>query len=811
MRLLEDLRVLVKSPLARRAVVSTAVGRVFEAARTWRASKATPGRPDQLSLRWADTVVGRFCSEFDPADLLGSPLPTEVLESRSQWLLHCSELTLEHRIDLGGPEWVGLAPEDEPPGFLGIRHSDSPRARIAQLLAAGASRGARFEADDFQSLQDGVGYAGGPLEVDRYRRIPWDRDPLTGYRWGSGGGGSDVGLLDHLGRRGGAPPGADVRVCWEVARLQHLPLLALAYPLSGPEKSAGLRREFVLQVADFRSANPPGSGIHWASGMEVGIRVANVALALALFGTWGASFEQSELREIGSFLAEHVSFCIQNPDRRPFLTHNHYLVQLAGVVLGIWSLFPAASDGESEGGRLLRGAGEELCRQVCEQFSEEGSHFEGSTGYHLFASQAAAFALGVLVRAAPEIPSLPAALERLALAGEFLDSVTDESGRIPLVGDFDGGRFVVLDRRLEGAGVPVWDRADSLPVLGAVAAVTGFRPSFNPDAARTLDAAVVRSVSGLEWSRSTSPTGEPDAPASGTDQPVLSSFSSRGERSRPRGTGRCAPDWTVVSLVLEGWDQTPRKGRRAWVFTDKGPRAALGAGGDPVPRSFTACDLVETFASADPETEAPVLLEYPSFGLYVYRAQGLFAAVRCGPVGQRGWGGHSHADQLSVSLTLGGRPLLYDPGSFVYGAFPDLRRVYRSARAHNGPYGPGVESLPQTSSLFGAPLGAEGTGLVVHDSCFVGKWAAAGASFWRAVLISADPEVRRRVEGLLPDKRRGGDTSKVPWTVVILDWSEGSPLAESARFPPSFAYGQLGLQDFVPAASSPGAVRPAQR
>ncbi len=783
----------MKSPLARQAIASSVLGRVLEAARFPGASKARPGRLDQSSLRWAETAADRFPSDFDPARLLGSPLPTEVLQSRSRWLLHCADSTLEHRFDLGGPEWVGLASEAEPPGFLSIRYSGRPRTRIAELLAAGETGGARLGADDLPSLRKGVGNAGGPLYEEDYRRIPWDRDPLTGYRWGTGGRGPDVGLLVRLGSRGGAPPGADVRVCWEVARLQHLPLLALAYPLSVPEKSARLRREFVLQVADFRWANPPGSGIHWASGMEAGIRVANVALALALFGTWGASFERSELCEIGNFLAEHVSFCIQNPDRRPFLTHNHYLVQLAGVVLGIWALFPAASDGTSEGGRLLRRTGEELCRQVCEQFSEDGSHFEGSTGYHLFASQAAAFALAVLVRAAPEIPSLPAALERLARAGEFLDSVTDESGRIPLVGDFDGGRFVLLDRRLEGAAVPIWDRADALAVLGAVAAVTGLRLSFNPDAARTLDATVLRSVSGLECSSSMSPTVQPDSPASGTDQPVLSGSESRRERSRPRGTGTCAPDWAVVSLALEGWDQAPGQGRRAWVFTDEGPIAVLGTGGDPVPRSFTARALVETFASADPETEAPVLLEYPAFGLYVYRAEGLFAAVRCGPVGQRGWGGHSHADQLSMSLTLGGRPLLYDPGSFVYGASPELRRAYRSARAHNGLYGPGIESLPQTRSLFGAPLGAEGTCLVVHDSCFVGKWAASGASFWRAVLISADSEVRRRVEGLVPDKRREGDASVPSWTVAVLDWSEGSALAESARFPPSYAYGRFGL------------------
>jgi hypothetical protein len=46
-------------------------------------------------------------------------------------------------------------------------------------------------------------------------------------------------------------------------------------------------------------------------------------------------------------------------------------------------------------------------------------------------------------------------------------------------------------------------------------------------------------------------------------------------------------------------------------------------------------------------------------------------------------GGHAHADALSVLLSVGGEPLLVDPGSATYTMDPALRDLFRSSRMHN--------------------------------------------------------------------------------------------------------------------------------
>jgi hypothetical protein len=79
------------------------------------------------------------------------------------------------------------------------------------------------------------------------------------------------------------------------------------------------------------------------------------------------------------------------------------------------------------------------------------------------------------------------------------------------------------------------------------------------------------------------------------------------------------------------------------------------------------------------------LARFPDFGAYVYGTSGLWAAVRCGSVGQRGNGGHTHNDQLSFELALCGVTFLVDPGTYLYTPFPESRNHFRSTSVHNTP------------------------------------------------------------------------------------------------------------------------------
>jgi hypothetical protein len=748
--LLDDARLLLHSSIARRAYVHAVLDRVAGRRLARRKPLAdialfSSGRTPYSEL------IAESAHDLDYRRLLDKSSLEAMLSQHQDWISKCASLALEHRFDLGGRAWICLKERAEPFGLMGTKYAGTARARIEKLLESGV-----------QGLEDPApdSYAMGRADID-CEPIPWHRDPLTGFRWDPARQYSATDL--------GAAPGADPRFVWEVGRMQHLPLLAMASWAGSHEFRRRLQAEFSSQIADFCASNPTGSGIHWASGMEVGIRLANIVLALHLFLASGAEFEDGDVETIVGSVLDHIVFCLANPDRRPFLTHNHYLVQISGVVLGT-AMF---EDGiEAEGfnpSRILRFAAAELCKQVCEQFQKDGSNFEGSTGYHLFALQAAAFGLAVVMRRAPDTAGLYEAIDKLAGAVRFLDVVTDDTGRLPMIGDFDGGRFVVLERRFTDGSDCVWDRLYSQPVIGAAAEVSGAVPAHHPDAGDSLDAAVARSIVGESHRRSA------------------------GGWTRSDETLDLA-DWPVISMIADRWDAARSRSKRLWLFTEEGPDARFGAGTSRDLPLETASELIDVFSEG---VHSPHVYRFSDFGLYVYRGDRLFMTIRCGPPGQRGWAGHSHADQLSMTLVLGGRELLSDPGSFVYGAVPEIRRAYRSSRAHNGPYADGIESLRQGRSLFGAPGAADGKCFGAYKKAFVGKWSSNGASFWRLVLISGEGHVASAIHDLAspaPKKTARGSSSRVPrpiWSVAVLDWSDGAPLGEHTRYPVSPAYGWL--------------------
>jgi uncharacterized heparinase superfamily protein len=70
-------------------------------------------------------------------------------------------------------------------------------------------------------------------------------------------------------------------------------------------------------------------------------------------------------------------------------------------------------------------------------------------------------------------------------------------------------------------------------------------------------------------------------------------------------------------------------------------------------------------------------------GYYVSRSdRGDHLTFDAGPHGFLN-GGHAHADALSITLSVRGRPLLIDPGTACYTIDPAMRDRFRSSRAHN--------------------------------------------------------------------------------------------------------------------------------
>lgn len=96
-----------------------------------------------------------------------------------------------------------------------------------------------------------------------------------------------------------------------------------------------------------------------------------------------------------------------------------------------------------------------------------------------------------------------------------------------------------------------------------------------------------------------------------------------------------------------------------------------------------AVDYFRRLAGAAPPEKPAALRVFPESGLVGYQREPFYLLFRLGNVGQKGMGGHAHADALAFELYFNGQPWLIDPGTFTYSGDYSLRNHFRSSLAHN--------------------------------------------------------------------------------------------------------------------------------
>ncbi len=261
----------------------------------------------------------------------------------------------------------------------------------------------------------------------------------------------------------------------EPSRLQHAPLLAAAYALSGREAYAELA---VAQLGSWWKANPFLAGVHWTSGIEVGLRLVSFAWTRRLLSGWtGArvSFEESPLarQQIYRHLQYLAAFRSHGSS-----ANNHLLAELLGLYVGA-SAFPWFS--ESAGWRAAgaRGLEAEAARQVF----PDGLSREQASEYHGFVLEILLVAaVEGLVTGRPLSADFHAVLVRMADAWAAL---LDRKLRPPRQGDTDEGRVLVLD-----ATEPDRRPGALLAAAGALVGAAPWWPAVVPDVRSRLFAAL---------------------------------------------------------------------------------------------------------------------------------------------------------------------------------------------------------------------------------------------------------------------------------------------------------------------------------
>ena len=263
------------------------------------------------------------------------------------------------------------------------------------------------------------------------RSEAWRTDVTSGYRW------PDryfpfVNFLTH-----GAD--ADVKVPWELARLQWLVWLAEG-AVAAPDVELRDRCTRAVDdgISEFACANPVGYGPNWTVSMEVGIRALNLTLAAAL--VWDR-LEPARRAAIADLLGEHLRYLRRFPELSDKLG-NHFLVGFGAIVFleRVVLAEPLA----------LQAPMAEITARLEEQFDADGLHVEHAPLYHRLCVESLLWTLAAIATADGGVPvRLTALADRAWLALERLELREDG---LPVIGDADSGQLVALgavDRRVD--------------------------------------------------------------------------------------------------------------------------------------------------------------------------------------------------------------------------------------------------------------------------------------------------------------------------------------------------------------------------
>jgi hypothetical protein len=258
----------------------------------------------------------------------------------------------------------------------------------------------------------------------------WNRDPKTGVEAPLSFGK----LLDYRDpRRVG-----DIRYLWELSRHSHLVTLAQAYALSGDARYSGVIRQ---HLESWFAACPCGMGPNWSSALEPAIRLINWSVAWQLLGgvsaplfedAEGARFRQRWLDSVfqhARFVRGHFSLYSS--------ANNHLIGEAAGLYIAAitWPHWPHARTWLAEAKAILE-------REALSQNTLDGVNREQAVSYQQFELD---LLLQPLVAGKANGHEFSAAFEsRIEAMMEYLASIMDAGGNIPMFGDSDDGLLVRL-------------------------------------------------------------------------------------------------------------------------------------------------------------------------------------------------------------------------------------------------------------------------------------------------------------------------------------------------------------------------------
>ncbi|MBV6701314.1 heparinase II/III family protein [Kitasatospora aureofaciens] len=272
----------------------------------------------------------------------------------------------------------------------------------------------------------------------------------------------------------------DIKQIWEPSRHQYLTVLAAAYAITGDERYAERVAE---HLRSWWAANPPLRGVHWISGIELGIRLLSWVWIRRLLDGWpGAAGLFEDNPAALNQIWHHQRWLAAFPSRGSS-ANNHVIAEAAGQFAAACAFgwFPSSARWRSGALRLLE-------RHLRGNTFASGLNRELATEYHGLVLELGLAAVAEADAAAMPVPaSIRLVLLRMT---DALAAVVDNRLRPPRQGDADDGHGLVVD----GAGTDRW--ASLLATGDAVFGRLAWWPAVTGTDVRTpLLAALIRPYS----------------------------------------------------------------------------------------------------------------------------------------------------------------------------------------------------------------------------------------------------------------------------------------------------------------------------
>lgn len=496
-----------------------------------------------------------------------------------------------------------------------------------------------------------------------YKPIDWQRDYKSGYRWDA--------REPNSKQRKNIPIGADLKMPWELSRLQFLPQLA-TFAVKDDRCKERIISEYKNVLLDFIGANVPEYGVNWVSTMDVAIRATNMLVAYDIL----TQIDKNEVLD-GEFkqifqksIFDHGYFIINNLEYSEIITQNHYLANICG-------LFFISSYLETNNltKTWLAFSTQEILNEIPKQFYKDGGSFEASTSYHRLSSEMLIYTLAIMTRVVgndieifsdlkkikwkikPKLDwkkvnslseqvfseSLQKQLHRI---GKFTNDIIKPDGEIPQFGDNDSGRF--------------------LKFTPTGSFITNKKAEENYDNLKGYNAHCRNNLSDLYFDENTL-----------NHITLLAAYSGVFSNDSFADSGRIFPlEKSIVESLLGK--------QMVQVVANKSKLI------NPKKINTTKLAYEKTYIyNLNHLVDLGSLKEsyYPDFGIYVLKSlkDDFYLSVFFGSNGQNGLGGHSHNDKLSFELYENGLTVFRDPGTYLYTPFPAIRNKFRSVFVHNSP------------------------------------------------------------------------------------------------------------------------------